>query len=202
VELQCVFQSPILAGDAGQDEATGGGNGGIPHGVVEGTGQIGLKQDGRFDLINEEALDPTQFVTTFPPWRGKSSKCKVRRKMKRLTPRCLETLPSPTRSGNSSLLSQTLLLLRIRTYIIAIEGFLIAKRGEEELWEIAKKLGVQFVGDESSVIHRFKELEDRDSELVRQLCHDREDGIYEFNQLQYQRSGRGCEVELFENSDY
>jgi len=35
--------------------------------------------------------------------------------------------------------------------------------------------GVQYEGDESTVIHRFKELEDRDTKLLRQFCCERED---------------------------
>lgn len=41
-----------------------------------------LEQEGNIALINVEALDPANFVTTFPQWRGESSKVKGKRKMK------------------------------------------------------------------------------------------------------------------------
>jgi len=52
----------------------------------------------------------------------------------------------------------------------------VPRGGDEELWEIAKKVGVQHEGDEERVIQRFKELEDRDRKF-RQACCDREDDL-------------------------
>jgi len=56
-------------------------------------------------------------------------------------------------------------------YLECVEG------GDEELWGIAKKVGVQHKGDDKRAIRRFKELEDRDSKLIRQACCDREDDL-------------------------
>jgi len=156
---------------------------------------------GKFALINSEAFDPEQFVTTFPLSRGESSKPRRPRKMKRITLGALESL-SPSLSTSrkmwrreSSLrrgratknrdnvsgcrsrlvtptLSNSITDTNISNCNRRIKG---SDKGIEELrlWEIAKEIGVVCQESEDSIIQRFVEMEERDNKVLREAnCED------------------------------
>jgi len=115
--------------------------------------------------INKETISPREIQLRRPQWRGESSNPRGRRKYKCINPRLTESLSPRTRSvspSHSNFVSDS----DIHNCNIR---FLLSESGTEVslLWRLASRMGVVCKSDEDRIIQMFREIENRDSTLLR-----------------------------------